>query len=296
MPADIVDLDVERARRLPIFLAGPAEITEPGRYRLASDFAHLTKGIEIVADDVDLDLGGHVVRCGQSDERRPSAVTTGVLVYGKRVSIHNGAVTGFWRGIHADGADALVVHDVDLSGNTYIGLSVSGTGVRIFGNTFADIGGYRLEAYAVGINALTTKGWIYGNVFRNIYRQENSDPQLMGEGVAVLLGTGARDNFVRNNWIDNDEVRRDTIGIWGGRGGKARISQNCVTNFRRAICGGTYVGSPVTVDNNRLLLRSAIADSIAICADFGDSFDNLVLGFETSHLGAIAGGDVPRCA
>src|SRR5688572_866133 len=118
MPADIVaavDTNVERARRLPIFLAGPAEITEPGRYRLASDFAHLTKGIEIVADEVDLDLGGHVVRCGESEEQRPSAVTTGVLVYGKRVSIHNGAVTGFWRGIHADGADGLVVHDVDLS-------------------------------------------------------------------------------------------------------------------------------------------------------------------------------------
>jgi len=96
----------------------PIVIDQPGSYVLTSDLHMTTTGssaIEITADDVTLDLGGHVIH-------GPGPGVNGTGIYGDErtgVSVFNGTVTGFSGGIRFTGGGTAVgvnrFHDLAIS-------------------------------------------------------------------------------------------------------------------------------------------------------------------------------------
>jgi hypothetical protein len=99
----------------------PIVINTPGSYVLTADL-HVTavgiRGFQIEADDVTLDLGGHVIQ-GPGEG---SAFGTGIYGHNRRnVTITNGTVTEFAYGVFLSGSSSL--------GNRFGDLSVSHCGV-----------------------------------------------------------------------------------------------------------------------------------------------------------------------
>src|SRR5205823_4866499 len=98
------------------------EITAPGVYQVTQDLSGSGDAITVTASNVDLHLGGHILSGDGSG--------VGIHVQGPspvyNVSIHNGTVQGFQRGIFL-GFFALncKVSSVTASGNTEVGIFLS---------------------------------------------------------------------------------------------------------------------------------------------------------------------------
>lgn len=90
-------------------LSIPFTITESGSYRLARDLTQEapTPGIQIAANDVVLDLGGHSINGKGSG-------TDGILIFGSNVTVRNGSIIN-WNGSAIAGSDGpLVVEGVQM--------------------------------------------------------------------------------------------------------------------------------------------------------------------------------------
>jgi parallel beta-helix repeat protein len=72
--------------------------------------------IQIVGDGITVELSGELL--GAGPELAPDAYTgVGIRITGKDVTLRGARVSGFRVGIHAEGADGLVLQDCDVSGN-----------------------------------------------------------------------------------------------------------------------------------------------------------------------------------
>jgi hypothetical protein len=130
----------------------PIVIDTPGSYVLTVDL-HLTTDdttvIEITADNVDLDLGGHLIR-------GPGASSVeGIGIHGANVSgvsIHNGSITEIAEGIRLDGSAGFTganrLSDLTVS---HCGLE----GVSIHGGTARD-----LIVHDVGMAGMSGDGFV----------------------------------------------------------------------------------------------------------------------------------------
>lgn len=264
-------------------------ISEPGYYYLtASRLSASSPVVVINAADVDLDLNGWYVRCAPPNPGASSSI--GISVSGHHVTIRNGSITGCFMGV-AGGADMLTVHSVDFSGNTYIGIHGGGRGTKIIGSVFQAIGGYQLEAYAIGIHNPGRDCLIERNTFREIVGQPVHPPGMAGEGVGILLSTGTTGCVIRGNWMANGGAS-DSIGIWLAGGTSAYIAENSITNFG----DGAIRGAPVsaTVINNRLWMGAPWSGSWAIGGQNISAKGNLIVGFEIpiGFLAIDAGGNL----
>ena len=124
----------------------PASITKPGCYLLNSDWV-LTEpnvdGIVIKANDVRIDLNGHVIKGFKS----PSSTSNGI--YGdsiKNIIIENGTIDGFFYGIRLDGKygggrhSGIYIKGVNVIDSYFRGIMVESSGVKLFGNNILRTG------------------------------------------------------------------------------------------------------------------------------------------------------------
>lgn len=274
-------------------------IEQPGSYVLTG---HLTGPgypdplIRIRADHVMLDLGGYIVRCNPAD---PSTARSHGIVAQNHgaITIRNGSVTGCFTGINAEGTHYLTVEKIDFSRNTYIGHHGAGSYAVFRGNTFADIGGFNLTPYAIGIKNPGNGCLIEHNVFRNLHRQAGYVGDGGGEGVGILHEADTEACVDRYNWFWNDELgnvgHHRNIAIWIGTRGHAVVRANTITDFPRPVF--SYLGGRGTfmAYDNVIRLRTPVPESIAIASLNGYAGRNLIVGFVTGIFGGIvdAGGN-----
>ena len=261
----------------------PLKIKSSGTHKLSSDLIVRAKqAVRIHADNVDLDLNGHTVRClslypDTSHESRPRP-PIGIDASGhKNVVVRNGTVTSCWCGFQALQARDLRLEGVDFSGNLGVGVNLDGApGAIVRGCTFAKIAGDTYEAYAVGLNAVGADSVVECNLFFELYRQFQIEGP--GEGVGVVVKVG-KNVIIRHNWFANAVGRPNTIGIWAGEETDVLVTENTFTNFERGIASR----GNLTVTNNRFLLRDSLPNSLAVGANGeGVASWNVVDGYATA--------------
>ncbi len=211
-------------------------ITSPGTHTLTSDV--VTSGMIAVAIEVDnvvLNLNGHAIRCAPSNPA--SAVTFGVSASGRtNIKIRGGAITGAMFGVHAGYGTGILLEDLSLDGNTYIGANLGwGEGNIVRRCTFRHITGYSLEAYAIAINGIGDYGLIEDCTFVNLYKQPAASG--VGEGVGILVDAGGEHILARRNTFTNAELTPNTIAIWSANGGSITVSQSTFTRFTATMVG-----------------------------------------------------------
>jgi hypothetical protein len=137
----------------------PAVITQQGNYCLAG---HLSTGItsssaiEIQANNVILDLNGYKVG---GIAAGPGTTAVGIHAADRQnITIKNGTVRGFLRGIFLQDSGASqghVVEDIRADLNTYVGIEVNGSGNIVRNNQVVTTGGSTVlgpNAGALGIS------------------------------------------------------------------------------------------------------------------------------------------------
>jgi hypothetical protein len=250
-------------------------ITSSGTYTLSGDRTTTGTNIIVNAHHVTLNLNGFTLRC---DPANPATATPyGVLATSRtNVRILNGAITGCWFGVHGAYSDGLHIESVDFTGNTYIGVNAGyGTNAVIRASRFEAIAGYQPEAYAIGVNALGSGSRVEGNVCRNLYRQPGGTGT--GEGVCILVASGATDVTIRHNLLRNDTAEAETIGVWVASGSSAMLADNTIEHFERAILGS----GRVSVSQSTLSVDPSLPNTYGLWA-IGSAWDNVLSGFATS--------------
>jgi hypothetical protein len=261
----------------------------PGTYVLPADSTSTGQfNIKITASNVTLDLGGRTVTCNPAD---PLTASTFGIQFStlNNIVIRNGRITGCRFGILGSYSTNVQIINVDFTGNRYVGVSLGGSGNLIRGNSFAEIGGYSLSAYAIGVNNAGADTLIEGNVFHNLYRQTEAAPELGGEGVAVIVSPGNTNVIIRGNSFANDEpLQEKNLGVWVGVDASAVIERNLFLNFDWAI--GACCA---TVSFNTFWLQEG-PGHWAVDVTEGSANDNLVVGWDDPWNGNVvdAGGNV----
>lgn len=205
-------------------------IREPGRYRLDGDVAATGRaGIEINADGVALDLGGHRVQgIPGSFHRR----TFGIMArHARDLAIRNGAVVGGWTGIDLFKARDVTVEGVELAGFGHTGIVANDVrrlrvaGCRI-GVEVQDVHRPQGEAYAIGVNAMG-EGIVVADCDIAL-----RDPRPHGQPVEIiglLIGAGSGAE-VAGCRIAAEPALSASYGIWGGAGCRIRAAGNRIAN------------------------------------------------------------------
>lgn len=225
-------------------------ITAPGTYTLVADLSASSGAVVAInADAVVLNLNGKTLRCTPSIPA--SAVTFGVLMGARTsVTIKNGTITGCFFGVNASYSTGIVLEDVTLSGNTYIGANLAyGVSNVVRRVTCASIGGYTVEAYAICINGIGDYGLVEDSTFTNLYKQAGTT--TVGEGVGLLIEQGAEYVIARRNTFTNAELKPNTIGIWSANGGSITVSNSTFTRLTKAMAGTGFTdggGNVIAMD------------------------------------------------
>jgi hypothetical protein len=263
--------------------------SSPGTYTLPADSTSTGQfNIRITASNVTLDLGGRTVRCNPSN---PLTASTFGIQFStlNNITIRNGKITGCQFGILGSYSNNVTILNVDFTGNRYVGVSLGGANNRVIGNVFADIGGWSQSGYAIGVNNVGANSLVQGNVFRNLYRQTDAAPDLVGEGVGVIVSPGNTNVRITGNSFVNDEPRQEeNLGVWVGVNASASIDRNLFFNFDWAI--GACCA---TVSHNTFWLQEG-PGHWAIDVTEGSADNNLVVGWEEPWHGNVTdtGGNV----
>jgi hypothetical protein len=136
----------------------PATLSRPGHYKLSGNLTvpASTRGIEVTANDVTIDLNGFTIRSSS-----PGAY--GIYAESiERLTVVNGTITGFAYGIYASGGAATAVENMRLVSNETMGAN-AGQYARILNSTIANNGsdGVACGACLVEGNIITGNGF-YG--------------------------------------------------------------------------------------------------------------------------------------
>jgi hypothetical protein len=268
---------------IPIRSAG--EITKPGDYHLANDITVPSgKGLWCsLPDAVNIDLNGRTLRCTEPG----NALSMGIEQTGAGpIQVFNGTITGFRFGI--DCHATAVVRDLDFSGTKYVAAHLRGANSQALHNICNGMGGVTDEAYAIVINMLGGGGLVRGNHLRNIYRQTGAPASLAGEGVPIVIHSGAGSCVVERNILRNDQPELSTIGAYLGTGAAHEFNDNWVVGFGTAVWGGRQPTGPMYARRNGLWMPWTLAGSRGVYGNHG-LFDptNLVVGFATGIDGTI---------
>ena len=121
----------------------PFTITKPGRYLLSKSLTISTNfnAITIAADNVTLDLGDWTLEAiGLANTTHPSAAIFSLSQ--KNITIRNGTIRGFFRGIQLDQLDgaAHLVEKVRTVDCKYLGIEVQGKGSTVRRNRVFNTG------------------------------------------------------------------------------------------------------------------------------------------------------------
>jgi hypothetical protein len=265
-------------------------ISTPGTYSLSGD-CYLANDINVAGgtaltftgSSVRLNMAGRTVR---NTAPHPTTMSIGIKGAGvTNLSIESGAITGFRHGVDSE-TPYTRVQAVDLSGNLYIGANLKGHTSRALYCTVNTIGGVTDEAYAIAFNIAGSGSSVVGNKITNIYRQ-NVAPESTGEGCPIIINSGAGACTVEQNFIENDEARPDTIGIYAGTGGAHEVNRNVIRGFKTGIWGGRQSTGPMTAVRNVLWMFNPLAGSRAFYGDYGSATEAVIIGYQTAFDGII---------
>jgi len=240
----------------------PIIITVQGVYCLKGNLASsLTSGnmIEVATNNVTIDmngfkLGGLAAGAGTN--------ANGIFALNRRnITIRNGSIRGFFRGIFLDGDAASssghLLEDLRLDGNTAIGAQVQGT----------------------------------GNIIRN-NQVVNTGPGDNVTSAAGLVILNSNDSVVEGNVISSVSETLQSTGIFVQLSSLIEVRNNTVLRTKDAASnrGITVVNSnDVTIIGNRILNPATTGDGGIL--DFGDSstgvncIDNIIAGYTTATSG-----------
>ena len=221
-----------------------------------------------------LNLNGKTIQCITAG----NDVTIGIQATGSLNFIVNGGGGSYIKGCRI-GIDAprdwTRIQEVLFQGIKYMAINLSGYMGKAIMNQIDTVGGVTDEAYSVGINVSGDGGIVRGNYIHNLYRQVGAAPDLVGEGVPIILNASSHGSLVELNYLENDASVGDTIGIFAGSGGGHTIRQNSIRNF----CRGIESGAASQLWDNVVTLGSPVDDSLGISASMGAVFGNLIAGY-----------------
>lgn len=125
----------------------PYTITKPGSYALRKSLVYAYKSgqplaaITVNCDDVKIDLLGNTI----SVDREISKLTETAGIFANQrnnVSIRNGAMKGFFRGVYLEGINGSnhLVESIEATDSTFLGIQVKGRGCIIRNNFVNGVG------------------------------------------------------------------------------------------------------------------------------------------------------------
>lgn len=241
----------------------PFIITVQGIYCLKGNLASgLASGdmITVATNNVTIDMNGFKLG--------GLAAGTGTTAHGifaldrRNITIRNGSIRGFHRGIHLQGNPATssghLLEDLRLDGNTFIGAQVEGTGNIIRNNQVVNTGPTDNSTIAVGIFInLSNDSVVEGNVISSVSE--------------TFASTGIR---VQESSLI--EVRNNTV-----------LRTGDATNNRGI---ALFTATDVTIIGNRIL-NPAGTGTVGIAEPFASTgvncIDNIIAGYTTA-IGASA--------
>jgi hypothetical protein len=161
----------------------PYQADKSGTHCLSGDLTFSsTEGaaIRVGADDVVVDLRGHVIK-------GPGDGGTGVSAgYQTRVTVRNGTVTGFERAVSiAVGGEGHRVENVHAVGNFARGISVNGPYSIVRGCTVAHTGGAVSDVGIIAVSGIDLSGAGVAAIDNTVYR--TFTPGSNGTVVALLV-------------------------------------------------------------------------------------------------------------
>lgn len=180
----------------------PYTIKKAGRYSLSAPLTYSGTGraISIEADDVSLDLRGRALTGSAAVSLANESI--GIHANGrKNISIRNGIVRNFARGILLDGSNATgghLIENVEIRNSSFIALTVKGAGSVIRGNNIQSVGadgGYTpLNNWRYGIQVLGDSVTVENNRIFEVYG-------VSSQTAYGLVVQGLSGQVVRNNVI-----------------------------------------------------------------------------------------------
>jgi hypothetical protein len=246
----------------------PYVISQPGIYCLDRDIQMSSEApgaaITIASSQVVLDLNGFTLRNLPVHPR--NTATNGIhAVNREHVTVKNGTVSGFLRGVYLQGNSAglnegHVVEGIQADGNTYEGISVDGSGVLLRDNRVRLIIGSHLPEYQVA------KGlWVMGAGVQVLDNHVFEVHGMPGGGPGYGIYVNAMGAVVRGNRVGNGRQVTETavaitvrqpdalvtdnrmswtdVGLIFESGGAGKYRDNVTANVGTPYSGGTSIGN-----------------------------------------------------
>jgi hypothetical protein len=244
----------------------PAVITVPGVYCLTGNLATaITSGfaINIKTNNVVLDLNAFRLD-GLAAGLGTNAA--GIRAANRQnITIKNGTVRGFLRGIFLEGSVAsqgYVVEDIRADQNTFIGIHVRGSGNIVRNNQVVATGGSTI----LGANADAFGISVFGEVGARVLNNDviNTVPQGTGTAQAITVDKGAM------------------------------VEGNRLSNAALPACCGTSVGIMALSDSDVLVVNNRITKmifGIFFGSTNGKLRDNLTSGVISPFTGGVDAGN-----
>jgi parallel beta-helix repeat protein len=215
-------------------------------YRLCHDTNSFCEvGFEICSDNVELDLGGHMISVTSIDPP-PGAMRIGVLVeQGKTgVTITNGKISHFQYGIQIVGSDNVTVSDITISNCNNVGIEIRSSdnititnttvkqnrqeGVHIYeGSSYITLKNNTLSENGMGVWIDNSEEWVVtGNTIEKnggagVYISNSDNNTIVNNtmsnngGSGIRLHLSSKNKIYHNNFVDNGEQAFDDgDNIW----------------------------------------------------------------------------------
>ncbi|MDC0935303.1 hypothetical protein OAS39_03375 [Pirellulales bacterium] len=217
-------------------------ITASGNYFLPGDL-HVDRspGIEINADEVNLDFRGHALRF--TSPPRPG--TYGIVANGRKgIVLSNGIVGGFWFNVHCTQNENLRIGDMKFDDIPYLAINVAQSkDVAICDSEFTNFG-YSVPKdekshYVIGINIGAKDAVISNNRFA-AEPKKGTAKDVNIETVFVLFSANLSQKcLVAQNEMTISEVLPRSYGVWVATHAQATIAYNRVHNLKYGVCLGS---------------------------------------------------------
>jgi len=236
----------------------PAVISAQGIYCLTANLSTgMTSGnaITVTANNVTIDLNGWKLG-GQAAGTGTS--TVGVSSSASNVTVRNGIVRGFRKGLQLSGSGALV-EGLVVDFNTSTAVEVDGDSSIVRNNQILNTGGATISAdeSAYGILVQGTGTLVDGNLVSGLTSGGSNAAEY-----AIYLGSAASDCTVRNNVVSDNTAPASAspllfwAGIRMGNSTRVAVIGNSVTGFTTGR-GIYYFGTATGVYSRNTVVGAA---------------------------------------
>jgi nitrous oxidase accessory protein NosD len=231
IPTPVAHADTLRCREIR---SVPFTIDRPGVYcldRSISTPIEVGVAIRIAADDVTLDLAGFTLEGTADTDTRAD----GIVAEGQRnVTVRDGTVRGFLRGVSLASVGGHRVEGVRAHGNFRLGIGVSGQGSIIRRSQVIATGGGKVTPLWTGIGATGTGIRILDN---DVIDTADPGPGFAVDAINVF---GAPGGVIEGNRLANQFVPPHVFGITIFDSSGVLVVNNRIVNFPDGV---TYLDS-----------------------------------------------------